>query len=118
RDDFSRRLVRENVLTTNDLIYPVFVIEGQGIQVPVPSMPGVHRYSPDTLLKVAEQCVELGIPVMALFPVIDADLKTPDGAEAANPDGLIPRVVASLKSHFPELGVLTDVALDPYTSHG
>jgi porphobilinogen synthase len=118
RDDFSRRLVRENVLTTNDLIYPVFIIEGQGVQAAVPSMPGVHRYSPDTLLKAAEECATLGIPVMALFPVIDPDLKTPDGAEAANPDGLIPRVVASLKARFPELGVLTDVALDPYTSHG
>ena len=118
RDDFSRRLVRENVLTSNDLIYPVFVIEGQGIEQPVPSMPGVVRYSPDTLMKVAEECVALGIPVIALFPVIDASLKTPDGIEAANPDGLIPRVVAALKKNFPELGVLTDVALDPYTSHG
>jgi porphobilinogen synthase len=118
RDEFSRRLVRENVLTTNDLIYPVFVMEGHGVNEPVPSMPGVVRYSPDTLLKVAEQCVQLGIPVLALFPVIDPGLKTPDGAEATNPDGLVPRVVASLKKHFPELGVLTDVALDPYTSHG
>ncbi|TEA76846.1 porphobilinogen synthase [Allopusillimonas ginsengisoli] len=118
RDDFSRRLVREHVLTTNDLIYPVFVREGEGILEPVPSMPGVVRYSPDTLLKAAEECVTLGIPVIALFPVIDASLKTPDGVEAANPDGLIPRVVASLKQHFPDLGVLTDVALDPYTSHG
>lgn len=118
RDDFSRRLVRENVLTAHDLIYPVFVMEGQGIQEAVPSMPGVQRYSPDTLLKVAEECVALGIPVIALFPVIDASLKTPDGIEAANPDGLIPRVVAQLKKNFPELGVLTDVALDPYTSHG
>lgn len=118
RDDFSRRLVRENVLTCDDLIYPVFVIEGQGIEQPVPSMPGVVRYSPDTLMKVAEECVALGIPVIALFPVIDASLKTPDGIEAANPDGLIPRVVATLKKNFPELGVLTDVALDPYTSHG
>jgi porphobilinogen synthase len=118
RDEFSRRLVRENVLTTADLIYPVFVIEGQGVREPVPSMPGVVRYSPDTLLAVAEECVALGIPVMALFPVIDPALKTPDGIEAANPDGLIPRVVAELKRRFPELGVLTDVALDPYTSHG
>lgn len=117
-NEFSRRLVRENVLTTNDLIYPVFVMEGQGIEQPVPSMPGVVRYSPDTLLKAAEQCVELGIPVLALFPVIDASLKTPDGIEAANPDGLIPRVVARLKQEFPDLGILTDVALDPYTSHG
>src|SRR5690606_10544715 len=118
RDDFSRRLVRENVLTTNDLIYPVFVMKGQGVREPVPSMPGVVRYSPDTILEAAEQCVTLGIPVIALFPVIDPDLKTPDGNEACNPDGLVPRVVAALKQRFPELGVLTDVALDPYTSHG
>ncbi|MYN12692.1 porphobilinogen synthase [Pusillimonas sp. TS35] len=118
RDEFSRRLVRENVLTTSDLIYPVFVREGQGVLEPVPSMPGIVRYSPDTVLKVAEECMALGIPVLALFPVIDASLKTPDGIEATNPEGLMPRVVASLKKHFPELGVLTDVALDPYTSHG
>ena len=118
RDDFSRRLVRENVLTTNDLIYPVFVMEGQGVRQPVPSMPGVVRYSPDTLLEVAAECVELGIPVLAIFPVIDSALKTPDGVEATNPHGLEPRVVAALKQRFPELGVLTDVALDPYTSHG
>ncbi|MFA5597028.1 MAG: porphobilinogen synthase [Pusillimonas sp.] len=118
RDDFSRRLVRENVLTTNDLIYPVFVMEGQGVRQPVPSMPGVVRYSPDTLMDVAAECVELGIPVLAIFPVIDSALKTPDGIEATNPDGLVPRVVAALKQRFPELGVLTDVALDPYTSHG
>ncbi|HUG58432.1 MAG TPA: porphobilinogen synthase, partial [Candidimonas sp.] len=118
RDDFSRRLVRENVLTAHDLIYPVFVMEGKGVQEPVPSMPGVVRYSPDTLLKAAAECVALQIPVIALFPVIDASLKTPDGIEAANPNGLIPRVVAELKKRFPELGVLTDVALDPYTSHG
>src|SRR3546814_6930575 len=96
RDEFSRRLVRENVLTTQDLIYPVFVMEGQGIQEPVPSMPGVVRYSPDTLLKAAEECVTLGIPVIALFPVIDPSLKTPDGIEAANPQGLVPRVVAEI----------------------
>jgi porphobilinogen synthase len=118
RNDFSRRLVRENILTANDLIYPVFVKEGQAVLEPVSSLPGVVRYSPDTLLKAAEECVALGIPVMALFPVIDPSLKTPDGIEATNPNGLIPRVVASLKEHFPELGVLTDVALDPYTSHG
>jgi len=118
RDDFSRRLVRENVLTTDDLIYPVFVREGEGVREPVPSMPGVVRYSPDTLLEVAEECVALGIPVLALFPVIDSALKTPDGIEAANPEGLVPRVVAAIKQRFPELGVLTDVALDPYTSHG
>ncbi|MEO6985304.1 MAG: porphobilinogen synthase [Paralcaligenes sp.] len=118
RDEFSRRLVRENVLTANDLIYPVFVMEGHGVHEPVPSMPGVVRYSPDTLLAVAEECVALGIPVLALFPVIDASLKTPDGIEATNPNGLIPRAVAALKERFPELGILTDVALDPYTSHG
>ncbi len=118
RDEFSRRLVRENVLTANDLIYPVFVMEGHGVHEPVPSMPGVVRYSPDTLLAVAEECVALGIPVLALFPVIDAGLKTPDGIEATNPNGLIPRIVAALKERFPELGILTDVALDPYTSHG
>lgn len=118
RDDFTRRLVRENALTANDLIYPVFVAEGQGLRQPVPSLPGVMRYSLDTLLPVAEQCVALGIPVMALFPVIDPSLKTPDGIEATNPDGLVPRVVAQLKQRFPGLGVLTDVALDPYTSHG
>jgi len=118
RDDFTRRLVREHVLTANDFIYPVFVMEGRGVRQPVASMPGVERYSPDTLLSAAEQCLTLGIPVMALFPVIDPSLKTPDGQEAANPDGLIPRTVALLKQHFPELGVLADVALDPYTSHG
>ncbi|SAI37684.1 delta-aminolevulinic acid dehydratase [Bordetella ansorpii] len=118
RDDFTRRLVRENALTVDDLIYPVFVAEGQGLAQPVASLPGVMRYSPDTLLAVAERCVELGIPVLALFPVIDPSLKTPDGIEATNPDGLIPRVVAQIKQRFPELGVLTDVALDPYTSHG
>src|SRR5690606_28439870 len=85
---------------------------------PVPSLPGVVRYSPDTLLSAAEECVELGIPVLSLFPAIDPALKTPDGIEATNPDGLIPRVVAALKQRFPELGILTDVALDPYTSHG
>src|SRR3546814_19289503 len=93
-------------------------MEGQGIQEPVPSMPGVVRYSPDTLLKAAEECVTLGIPVIALFPVIDPSLKTPDGIEAANPQGLVPRVVAALKQRFPELGVLPAVALDPYTKLG
>ena len=118
RDDFSRRLMREHVLTTNDLIYPVFVVEGRGRTQPVPSMPGVSRYSLDTLLPIAERCVKAGIPVMALFPAIDPKLKTADGKEAANPKGLIPRVVAALKKNFPELGIMTDVALDPYTSHG
>ncbi|HLU00294.1 MAG TPA: porphobilinogen synthase [Burkholderiaceae bacterium] len=118
RDDFTRRLVREHTLTVDDLIYPVFITEGQGVRQPVPSMPGVVRHSIDTLLPVAEQCLELGIPVLSLFPAIEPELKTPDGQEAANPDGLVPRVVRELKSRFPELGVLCDVALDPYTSHG
>ena len=118
RDDFSRRLVREHSLSVNDLIYPVFVVEGKGIRQPIGSMPDVMRYSPDTLMQVAEECVALGIPVMALFPVIEPNLKALDGAEATNPKGLIPRVVAELKKRFPELGLLTDVALDPYTSHG
>ncbi|MET3439265.1 porphobilinogen synthase [Variovorax paradoxus] len=118
RDTFTRDLVREHALTAHDLIYPVFVQEGEKKRDAVPSMPGVDRLSLDLLLPVAEQCVEAGIPVMALFPVIDASLKTPAGDEAFNPDGLIPRVVAALKARFPELGVMTDVALDPYTSHG
>jgi len=118
RDDFTRRLVREHTLTADDFIYPVFITEGQGVNQAVPSMPGVSRHSIDTLLPEAEQCVALGIPVMALFPVIDSALKTPDGSEAANPGGLIPRAVRELKARFPELGILTDVALDPYTSHG
>jgi porphobilinogen synthase len=118
RDDFTRRLVREHQLTVDDLIYPVFIVEGTGIQTPVASMPGVNRYSIDKLMTVAQECVDLGIPVMALFPVIDPALKTPDGIEATNPQGLVPRAVQALKSHFPSLGVLTDVALDPYTSHG
>jgi len=118
RDDFTRRLMREHVLTTNDLIYPVFVVEGSKKTQPVPSMPGVERMTLDKLLPVAERCLKLKIPVMALFPVIDAKLKTLDGREATNPKGLIPRVVARLKKEFPELGVMCDVALDPYTSHG
>ncbi|WP_175886616.1 porphobilinogen synthase [Burkholderia sp. BCC0044] len=118
RDDFSRRLMRENRLTTDDLIYPVFVVEGTNERQPIPSMPGVERVSVDLLMHVAEQCVELGVPVLSLFPAIEPSLKTPDGREAANPEGLIPRAVRELKKHFPELGVLTDVALDPYTSHG
>ncbi|VWD27251.1 delta-aminolevulinic acid dehydratase [Burkholderia lata] len=118
RDDFSRRLMRENRLTTDDLIYPVFVVEGTNERQPVPSMPGVERVSVDLLMHVAEQCVELGVPVLSLFPAIDPSVKTPDGHEAANPEGLIPRAVRELKKRFPELGVLTDVALDPYTSHG
>jgi porphobilinogen synthase len=118
RDDFTRRLMREHVLTSNDLIYPVFVMEGSRKTQPVPSMPGVERLTLDSLLPVAERCLELTVPVIALFPVIDAKLKTPDGKEATNPKGLIPRVVTRLKKEFPELGVMCDVALDPYTSHG
>src|ERR1700737_3700335 len=118
RDDFSRRLMRENVLTPDDLIYPVFVMEGSNAKQAVPSMPGVERVSVDLLLGVAEQCLELGVPVLSLFPVIEPSLKTPDGREATNAEGLIPRAVRELKARFPELGVLTDVALDPYTSHG
>jgi porphobilinogen synthase len=118
RDDFSRRLMRENALAVDDLIYPVFVLDGTSRSEKVPSMPGVERVTVDRLLPVAEECVKLGIPVLALFPVVEAQLKTPDGREAFNPEGLIPRVVAQLKKRFPELGVMTDVALDPYTSHG
>ena len=117
-DDFSRRMMREHVLTSNDLIYPVFVMEGSKKTQPVPSMPGVERMTLDKLLPVAERCLKLRIPAMALFPVIDAKLKTLNGKEATNPKGLIPRVVARLKKDFPELGVMCDVALDPYTSHG
>ena len=118
RDEFSRRLMRENVLTPDDLIYPVFVVEGRGRAQAVASMPGVSRYTLDKLLPVAERCLKLGIPAMALFPAIESSLKTPEGGEATNPDGLIPRVVSALKRRFPELGIMTDVALDPYTSHG
>ena len=117
-DDFSRRLMRENVLTVNDLILPVFVKEGQGDREPIPTMPGVVRYTLDELLKVCGECVELGIPMVALFPAIDSALKTADGSEATNPDGLIPRVVHAIKEAYPELGVMCDVALDPYTTHG
>jgi porphobilinogen synthase len=118
KNDFTRRLVREHTLSVDDLIYPVFVLEGDKRREQVSSMPGVERLSLDLLLPVAEECVKLGIPVMALFPVISSHLKTPDGKEATNPNGLVPHVVATLKKHFPELGVMTDVALDPYTSHG
>ena len=118
RDSFTRNLVRESTLTAHDLIYPVFVVEGAAQRVPIASMPGVERLSLDLLLPVAEQCVKLGIPVMALFPVIDQSLKTYGGKEALNPDGLVPRVVRALKKEFPDLGVMTDVALDPFTSHG
>ncbi len=118
RDDFSRRLMRESVLTANDFIYPVFVLEGSGKIEAVKSMPGVERQSLDVLLKTAERAVKLGIPALALFPVIDAPLKSLGAEEAYNPEGLVPRVVQALKREFPELGVITDVALDPYTSHG
>jgi porphobilinogen synthase len=118
RDEFSRRLMREHVLTADDLIYPVFLVEGKQRTQAVPSMPGISRYSADKLLPVAERCLKLGVPAVALFPSIEPTLKTPDGKEATNPDGLIPRVISLLKKKFPELGVMTDVALDPYTSHG
>lgn len=118
RDEFTRNLVREHALSAHDLIYPVFVRDGRQQREAVASMPGVERLSLDLLLPVAEQCVKLGIPVMALFPVIDPALKTPDGREAWNPEGLVPRVVQTLKKEFPQLGLMTDVALDPFTSHG
>jgi porphobilinogen synthase len=118
RDEFSRRLMRENRLTTDDLIYPVFVIDGKRRTEPIASMPGIHRYTIDKLLTHAEQCVALGIPALAIFPAIEPRLKTTDGREATNPKGLVPRTVAALKKRFPELGVITDVALDPYTTHG
>ena len=118
RDAFSRAMMREHVVTSADLIYPVFILDGKNQCESVASMPGVERLSIDLLLPVAEDCVKLGIPILALFPVIDASLKTPDGIEAINPQGLVPRAVRELKQRFPELGILTDVALDPYTSHG
>jgi len=118
RDAFTRALVREARLAPEDFIYPVFVLDGQGQEQDVTSMPGVRRRSVDGLFTVAEQCLSLGVPVMALFPVIDTALKTPDGREATNPEGLVPRAVRELKKRFPELGLLTDVALDPFTSHG
>ena len=122
RSEFGRRLVQEHVLTTNDLIYPVFVLDdrdvGRNVEQAVSSMPGVSRYTLDKLLPVAEEALRLQIPCIALFPVIDQARKSHDGREAQNPDGLVPRVVSALKQRFPELGVLCDVALDPYTSHG
>jgi len=118
RNAFSRALVREHQLTPADLIYPVFLLDGQGRAEDVASMPAVQRLSVDRLLAQAEQCLALGVPVMALFPVIDPAKKTPDGREATNPEGLVPRAVRELKRRFPELGLLTDVALDPFTSHG
>lgn len=118
RDAYTRALVREHALQASDLILPVFVHEGENRVEAVPSMPGVSRLSLDKLLELGHECVALGIPVMALFPVIDPALKTPDGREATNPGGLVPRVVRALKAELPQLGLLTDVALDPYTSHG
>ena len=118
RDDFSRRLMRESVLTVDDLIYPVFVLEGDGRSEKVGSMPGVERQSLDILLQTAGRAVNLGVPALALFPVIDASLKSLGAEEAFNSHGLVPRVVKALKREFPDLGVITDVALDPYTSHG
>ncbi len=118
RDDFSRRLMRESVLTVDDFIYPVFVLEGDGRIEKVASMPGVERQSLDVLLKTAERAAKLGIPALALFPVVDTSLKSLGAEEAFNNRGLVPRVVQALKREFPELGVITDVALDPYTSHG
>jgi porphobilinogen synthase len=118
RDDFSRRLMREHVLTTNDLIYPVFVMDGRSRSEPIPSMPGVERHTVDRLLSHLESCVELGVPAVALFPAVEQRLKTPDGREAVNCRGVIPRAVAAVKKRFPELGVITDAALDPYTTHG
>ena len=118
RDAFSRNLMRENHVTASDLIYPVFLVDGENRVEAVASMPGVERMSLDNLLEVAKDCVQLGIPVMALFPSIDQSLKTEDGIEATNPNGLIPRAIRALKAACPELGILTDIALDPYTSHG
>lgn len=118
RDAFSRRLMREHRLTADDLIYPVFVREGEGQREPVASMPGVERMSIDELLREAETCASLGIPALALFPVVPLEKKSLDAAEAWNPEGLAQRAVRALKSRFPELGVITDVALDPFTTHG
>ena len=118
RDAFSRELMREHRLSAGNFILPVFVIDGVDLVQDIPSMPGVQRMTIDRLLDVAEECVALGVPALALFPAIEPSLKTPDGAEALNPDGLIPRTARALKKHFPDLGVMTDVALDPFTSHG
>lgn len=118
RDAFSRRLMQETVLTSADLILPVFVLDGENRVEDVASMPGVQRMSLDKLYAVAEECLKYGVPAMALFPVVDASLKSLDAAEAYNPKGLVPRVVSTLKQRYPELGIITDVALDPYTSHG
>ncbi len=118
KDEFSRRLMRENVLTSNDLIYPVFVLDGENRVEEVASMPGVKRQSIDLLLQTASECVALGIPLLALFPVVDAKFKSLDAAEAFNNNGLVQRAVKALKAAYPQLGIMTDVALDPYTTHG
>jgi len=118
KDEFSRRMMRESVLTTNDLIYPIFVLEGEGKTEEVNSMPGVQRQTIDVLLKTAEECVALGIPAIAIFPVISEDFKSLDAKEAYNQSGLVPKTIKALKKAFPDLGIITDVALDPYTTHG
>lgn len=118
RDDFSRRLMREHRLSVDDLIYPVFVLSGEKRVEDVASMPGVQRQSIDVLLKTAQQCVQLGIPAIALFPVVEAEFKSLDAQEAFNPVGLVPTAVRALKQAYPDLGVITDIALDPYTTHG
>jgi porphobilinogen synthase len=118
KSEFGRRLVREHALSAADLIYPVFVLEGSRRREAVPSMPGVFRQSVDTLFVEAERCLDLGVPALALFPIIDPSLKANDAAEAVNPEGLVPRAVRALKQRFPDLGIITDIALDPYTSHG
>ena len=118
RDDFSRRLMRETRLSADDLIYPMFVIEGAGLRVPIPSMPGIERVSIDVLVEEARELISLGIPALALFPVPDASTKSLDGREAWNPQGLAQRAVRAVKAAAPSLGVITDVALDPYTTHG
>ncbi len=116
--DFSRRLMREVRLSSDDFIWPVFVLEGDNAVEPIASMPGVERMTIDRLLPAAEHCLKLGIPAIALFPVVSADCKSDDAREAWNPEGLAQRAVTALKQRFPELGVITDVALDPFTSHG
>ena len=118
RDDFSRRLAREHALAADDFIYPTFVLDGSRREEPVPSLPGVSRKSVDRLLHDAEACASLGVPAIALFPVVPAELKSEDAAQAWHPEGLVPRTVRALKERFPSLGVVTDIALDPYTSHG
>lgn len=118
RDAFSRRLMQEHTLTASDLIYPVFILEGNNRTEPVASMPGIERQSLDGLLKTAEECVKLGIPALAIFPVVEQSAKSLDAREAFNPEGLVPRTVKALKQQFPTLGIITDIALDPYTTHG